>query len=115
MMKFKSKEQKGVTVISLEGNVIGGPDATVLNDQLHGLIDEKKTKVIVDLSRVDFINSSGLGLLIGGLTTMRKAGGELKLAGASKKIQNLLEITKLHKVFDIHKTLSDAVAAFHPS
>jgi anti-sigma B factor antagonist len=115
MMKFKSKEQKGVTVISLEGNVIGGPDATVLNDQLHGLIDEKKTKVIVDLSRVDFINSSGLGLLIGGLTTMRKAGGELKLAGASKKIQNLLEITKLHKVFDIHKTVSDAVAAFHPS
>ena len=114
MMKFKSKEQKGVTVIALEGNVIGGPDATVLNDQLHGLIDGKK-KVVVDLSSVDFINSSGLGLLIGGLTTMRKAGGELKLAGASKKIQNLLEITKLHKVFDIHKTVNDAVTAFHSS
>jgi anti-sigma B factor antagonist len=113
MMKFKSKEQKGVTVISLEGNVMGGPDATALNEKLHSLIDGKKIKVVVDLSNVDFINSSGLGLLIGGLTAMRKAGGELKLAGASKKIENLLEITKLHKVFDICRTAGDAVAAFH--
>ncbi len=54
MMKFKSKEQKGVTVIALEGNVMGGPDATALNDQLHSLIDGKKTKVVVDLSKRGF-------------------------------------------------------------
>ncbi|MBF8248122.1 MAG: anti-sigma-factor antagonist, partial [Bacteroidetes bacterium] len=58
-MKFKSKEVKGVTVIELTGNVMGGPDATALNDQLHKLIDDMKKRIVVDLSDVKFINSSG--------------------------------------------------------
>ena len=111
-MKFKSRESKGVTVIELTGNVMGGPDATILNDQLHKLIDENKKKVVVDLDEVKFINSSGLGMLIGGLTTLRNSGGELKLARASKKIEDLLKMTKLTTVFDIHKTVNEAVTAF---
>jgi anti-sigma B factor antagonist len=111
-MKFKTRESKGVTIIELTGNVMGGPDATILNDQLHALIDSKKKKVIVDLDEVKFINSSGLGMLIGGLTTLRNSGGELKLARASKKIEDLLKMTKLTSVFDIHKTVNEAVAAF---
>jgi len=111
-MKFKSRESKGITVIELTGNVMGGPDATSLNEQLHKLIDENKKKVIVDLEEVKFINSSGLGMLIGGLTTLRNSGGELKLARASKKIEELLKMTKLSTVFDVHKTVNDAIAAF---
>ncbi|MGD0037730.1 MAG: STAS domain-containing protein [Bacteroidota bacterium] len=111
-MKFKTKETKGVTVVELEGNVMGGPDASALNDFLHKLITEKKNQVIVDLKAVSFINSSGLGMLIGGLTTMRHSGGELKLACASKKVENLLEMTKLLKVFDLHKNVNNAIAAF---
>ncbi len=111
-MKFKSRESKGVTVIELTGNVMGGPDATSLNDQLHQLIDENKKKIVVDLDEVKFINSSGLGMLIGGLTTLRNSGGEMKLARASKKIEELLKMTKLSTVFDVHKTVNDAVAAF---
>jgi anti-sigma B factor antagonist len=111
-MKFKSRESKGVTIIELTGNVMGGPDATILNDQLHKLIDENKKKVVVDLDEVKFINSSGLGMLIGGLTTLRNSGGELKLARASKKIEDLLKMTKLTTVFDIHKTVNEAVTAF---
>ena len=64
-MKFKSKEVKGVMIIELTGNVMGGPDATALNDQIHKLIDDKKKRVVVDLSDVKFINSSGLAMLIG--------------------------------------------------
>ena len=111
-MKFKSRESKGVTIIELTGNVMGGPDATSLNDQLHKLIDDKKNRVVVDLDEVKFINSSGLGMLIGGLTTLRNSGGEMKLARASKKIEDLLKMTKLTTVFDIHKTVNEAVAAF---
>ncbi len=111
-MKFKSRESKGVTIIELTGNVMGGPDATSLNDQLHKLIDDKKNKVVVDLDEVKFINSSGLGMLIGGLTTLRNNGGEMKLARASKKIEELLKMTKLSTVFDIHKSVNEAVAAF---
>ncbi len=111
-MKFKIKDVKKITIIELDGNVIGGPDASALNDFLHKLIAEEKKNVVVDLKSVDFINSSGLGMLIGGLTTMRHSGGELKLARASKKIENLLEMTKLLKVFDLHKNVNDAIESF---
>jgi len=111
-MKFKTKEIKGITVIELDGNVMGGPDASALNDFLHKLITEEKNHVVVDLKAVSFMNSSGLGMLIGGLTTMRHSGGELKLARASQKIENLLEMTKLLKVFDLHKTVNNAIVSF---
>lgn len=111
-MKLKTKNVKGITVIELDGNVIGGPDVNALNDHLHKLISEDIKKVVVDLKMVSFINSSGLGMLIGGLTTMRNTGGDLKLARASKKIEHLLEVTKLLKVFDLHKNVNDAIASF---
>lgn len=112
MMKFSTKEQQGVTVIGLSGNVLGGPDANTLNDQLRTLLDQRRKQVVIDLGDVQFINSSGLGMLIGGMSTMRKGGGELKLARASKKILNLLEMTKLTTLFDVHTTVRGAVSAF---
>ncbi len=111
-MKFKTSEVQGVTVIELSGNVMGGPDAAALNDQLHKLVEVHRKRVIIDLHDVKFVNSSGLGMLIGGLTTMRNAGGELKLARASKKIETLIEVTRLHKVFELHKTVNSAVTSF---
>jgi len=111
-MKFKSRESKGITIIELTGNVMGGPDATSLNEQLHKLIEGNKKKVVVDLEEVKFINSSGLGMLIGGLTTLRNSGGDMKLARASQKIEDLLKMTKLTTVFDIHQDVNHAVAAF---
>jgi anti-sigma B factor antagonist len=111
-MKLKAKEIKGVMVIELDGNVVGGPDASALNDFLHKLVSEEKNHIVIDLKSVSFINSSGLGMLIGGLTTIRHSGGELKLARASKKVENLLEMTKLLKVFDLHKNVNNAIASF---
>jgi anti-sigma B factor antagonist len=111
-MKFKTKEIKGITIIELKGNVMGGPDATALNDELHKLIEVDKTKVVIDLGDVKFMNSSGLGMLIGGLTTLRNAGGDLKIARASEKIESLLIVTKLITVFDHHDAVNKAVDAF---
>ena len=111
-MKFTTKESAGVTVITLEGNVLGGPDATELNNTLHKLIDAKKKKIVVDLKAVSSMNSSGLGMLIGGVTTMRNVKGDLKLACASDKILKLLEVTKLLSVFEHFDTVKNAAASY---
>lgn len=91
---------------------MGGPDAVALNEQLHALIDQGKSNVVVDLARVNFMNSSGLGMLIGGLTTMKNAGGDLRICNATDKIESLLMITKLITVFQHFKSLDEAVASF---
>ena len=111
-MKLSTKEAGTVIIIELDGNVLGGPDATALNDSLHQLLEKKKRKIIVDLSGVKSMNSSGLSMLIGALTTTRNAGGELKIAAASKKIESLLVITKLTTVFELFPTVKKAITSF---
>lgn len=111
-MNYDIGEKFNCAVINLKGNVMGGPHAEQFRDDLHSLIDQGKTNVVVDLSKVKFINSSGLGILIGGLTTMRNAGGDLVICGADKKIRNLLMVTQLISVFDHYKTLDEAVESY---
>jgi anti-sigma B factor antagonist len=111
-MKLSSKETDGVTVVALEGSVLGGPDATALNDLLHKFTEKRKKNIVVDLSGVGSMNSSGLSMLITALTTMKNAGGDLKLAAPSKKIESLLVITKLSTVFELHPSVKKAVASF---
>jgi len=111
-MKLLNKDVDGITVIELEGSVLGGPDATILNDMLHSLTEQRKKKIVVDLSGVQGMNSSGLSMLITGLTTMKNAGGDLKIAAASKKIESLLAITKLTTVFELYPSVRMAVASF---
>lgn len=112
-MSFNVSERYNCVVIELKGNVMGGPDAVSLNEQLHELIEKGQTNVVVNLSKVKFMNSSGLGMLIGGLTTMRKAGGDLRIANATDKIESLLVITKLITVFKHFKSLDEAVESFN--
>lgn len=111
-MSFNVSEKYNCVVIEFKGNVMGGPDAVSLNEQLHELIENEKTNVVVDLGKVKFMNSSGLGMLIGALTTMKKAGGDLRIANATDKIESLLIITKLITVFKHYKTLDEAIASY---
>ncbi len=111
-MKLSSRETEDVVVIELDGNVLGGPDATALNSEVHRFIEKKKKNVVLDLSRVQSMNSSGLGMLIAALTAVRNAGGDLLVAAASKKIESLLVITKLATVFELYPTVKSAIAAF---
>ncbi|RMF54428.1 MAG: anti-sigma factor antagonist, partial [Bacteroidetes bacterium] len=97
---------------TLKGNVMGGPDGAKLHETLHKLKEEGKTNVVVDLSKVKFMNSSGLGMLISGLTTMRNAGGDLRLANVADRIQSLLVITKLITVFKHYDSVEEAVKSF---
>jgi len=112
MMKLTSREESGIVVLEPKGKIMGGPDATILHDQLHELIGQGKRKVVIDLSRVEWMNSTGLGILISGLTTLRNNGGELKLARVTDKIESLLTITKLITVFENFDEVDEAVKSF---
>ncbi|MDZ7262957.1 MAG: STAS domain-containing protein [candidate division KSB1 bacterium] len=111
-MTLKEKEVNGVVVLELAGKVMGGPDANLLNEKLHQLVDKGKTKVVADLANVSWMNSSGLGILIGGLTTMRHNQGDLKLANVTERIQSLLIITKLITIFETFEKLEDAINSY---
>ena len=111
-MKTKISERYSAVVIELKGNVMGGGDTKDFNDMLAKLIDEGKTNIVVDLHDVKFMNSSGLGMLIGGLTTVKKSEGTFRLSRVTDKIESLLIITKLITIFETYKTVEEAVASF---
>jgi len=111
-MRMGERDQAGVVILMPKGKIMGGPDAGAVKERLHELIDEGKKKVVVDLGGVSWMNSSGLGILIGGLTTMRNSGGDLKLAGTTEKVKNLLMVTKLITIFESFNKVEDAVASY---
>lgn len=113
IMKYDVSERYNCVVITFKGNLMGGPDAEEFREKLHEFIEQDKKEIIVDLGKVKFINSSGLGILIAGLTTMKNAGGELVICQADKKIESLLMVTQLIKVFNHFRTLDEAAEYFH--
>ncbi len=111
-MRIKTSEKYSAVVIELKGNVIGGPDSEDFSKLLHSYVDEGKKNIVVDLGSVKFMNSSGLGMLISGFTTMKNGGGSLKLANATEKINSLLVITKLITIFENFNSIEEAVKSF---
>ncbi len=111
-MKIKTSEKYNAVVIELKGNVMGGPEAQEFNDLLHKFVDEGKKNIVVNLASVKFMNSSGLGMLISGYTTIKNAGGSLKLANATEKINSLLVITKLITIFENFDSVEKAAESF---
>lgn len=111
-MNYSVDERYNAVVIALSGNVMGGPDGSKLHETLHELREQGKKNVVVDLRKVRFMNSSGLGMLISGLTTMRNGGGDLRLANVIDRIQSLLVITKLITVFKHYDSVDEAVQSY---
>ncbi len=111
-MKFDVREKKGVVIVLLEGEMLGGPDATLLLEKFREFIGAGRNRIVVDMARVDWMNSSGLGILIGGLTTVRNSGGDLKLLHLNDKPQELLRITKLSRVFETFDDEDEAIDSF---
>lgn len=111
-MNLKTTEENGVTVLTLTGDlVIGEPEATFKKTVIR-LLEEGKTRLLVDLQGVGFLDSSGLGALVRALTNSQKEGGQTKLVHAGPQIRKLLEMTKLDSVFELHDDLQAAVSSF---
>jgi anti-sigma B factor antagonist len=106
----ESRESGPWTVVQPKGE-IDLYTAPRLREELSGLVQQGRTQLVVDLSSVEFLDSTGLGTLIGSLKRCREAGGELVLAGASETVRKVLGITGLDKVFALHPTAEDATSS----
>ena len=111
-MTIKEQIKSNVAVLYLKGNMTGGPESLELHDKVKSLMNDKINKVVIDLSKVNWMNSSGLGTLMACMTSLKNADGEMKISGTTEKIQNLFVITKLVTVFDTYETADRAVAGF---
>lgn len=107
-MNYTIVEQDDVVVLSLSGKIMGGPEASEINGKINQLIDDGKLKILIDLKEVEWMNSSGLGILIDAVTVLKNNNGALRLVNVSDRIKNLLKITKLDTVFDIRDSIDDA-------
>lgn len=110
-MQIKENIVEDVAIITLKGDLIGEPETTKLREKVRSLITDDIKKVVIDLADVSYINSTGLGSLISVLTTLRNAGGDLKISHVGEKIKNIFVITQLVKVFDTYETHERAIAS----
>jgi anti-sigma B factor antagonist len=111
-MAIKEHIHGDVAVLTPAGSMLGDPESAALRDRIKGLIGDGFLKIVLDLSRLEWVNSAGLGALIASLTSLTQAGGELRLACVTDKIKSLFLITQLVKVFKTYETVDRAVASF---
>jgi len=111
-MKVSSYEKDGVWVVEIKGQLMGGPDTGELDDKLYSIIGQGCKKAVVDLGGCDWINSSGLSILIHHYKKYKDSDGELKMANLTKKVERILVIARLSEVFDVKDSVDEAIAAF---
>jgi anti-sigma B factor antagonist len=111
-MKASNRQVGGITIVDLSGRITLGEGSVVLRDTIRDLVSKGKIKILLNLADVTYIDSSGIGELVSAFTTVRNQNGELKLLKLTKKVHDLLQITKLYTVFDIKDDETTAVQAF---
>jgi anti-sigma B factor antagonist len=107
-----TREVSHVTVVDINGRITLGEETGQVRDTVRNLIAAGKKKIVLNLAHVDFIDSSGVGELVSSYTAVRNAGGDLKLFSLSKKVQDVLHVTKLYTIFDIKDDEFTAVKSF---
>ncbi len=111
-MAIKKAMLDDVAVLTLKGKLMGGPETSAIHDMVKELVESGTNKVVLDLTRVTWLNSTGLGMIMASSTTLGNADGELKIAGLQDKARGLFSIAKLDTVFQIYGTADRAAADF---
>ena len=111
-MKINEEKRDNVAVIHLEGKVMGGPDAAKFHEKVHEFIESGLKYIVVNLAKVEWMSSVGLGMLISALTTIKNSEGQLRLANITDNIESLLTITRLVTIFDTYDSLDEALESF---
>jgi anti-sigma B factor antagonist len=110
-LKIDTRQVDGVTVVSPTGRIVFGDEATALRDSLKSVLKSSK-QIVLNLAGVNYIDSGGLGTLVGAYSSARSAGADIKLTGLGQRIRDVLQITKLVTVFEVYDSDQQAVAAF---
>jgi anti-sigma B factor antagonist len=111
-IKLSSRQVGDVTVVDAAGRITLGEGSSALRDTLRDMVAKGQKKILLNLSEVSYIDSSGIGELVSGFTTVTNQGGSLKLLGLTKRVKDLLQITKLYTVFDVHDDEASAVRSY---
>jgi anti-sigma B factor antagonist len=111
-LEMTEKESNGVTVLVLSGRVVLGDESNQLRSKLKELLGSGKTRLVLDLADVKYIDSAGLGALVAAFTSAQNQGASMKLANLTKKFDEQLHITKLVTVFDVYDSVEAAVKSF---
>ena len=111
-MKSSTRQVDGVTIVDLSGRITLGEGSVILRDTVKDLVGKGNKKILLNLGEVNYIDSSGIGELVSAFTSVRNQGGELKLLNLTKKVHDLLQITKLYTVFDVKDDETTAIKSF---
>ena len=111
-MDIKERVVKGVSILDLSGKIVLGEGDVQVKERIKDLMADGQRRVLLNLAEVNYIDSAGLGTLISSYTTAKREGGSLKLVNLTKRIQDLLAITKLITVFETFDNEADALASF---
>ena len=114
-MKSRTIQSGKIAIIELKGSLVGDDDTDALRDMVGDFIEQGNKCLIIDLARVNYMNSSGIGSLIAAHASYARNNGQVRLVGISKNVQNLFVITKLIDVFEVHDTMEDAVQSLMSS
>ena len=111
-MKVITRQVDGVIVLDLSGRITLGEGSVTLRDAIHDVLGKGSKKILLNLGNISYIDSSGIGELVSAFTSVKNAGGDLKLLNLTKKVHDLLQITKLYTVFDIKDDEAAAIGSF---
>jgi anti-sigma B factor antagonist len=111
-MKVSTRQVDGITVLDLSGRITLGEGSVQLRDAVRDLLAKGQKKILLNLGEVNYIDSSGIGELVSAFTTVKNQGGDLKLLNLTKKVHDLLQITKLYTVFDVKDDEASAIGSF---
>jgi anti-sigma B factor antagonist len=110
-----TRQSGGVTIVDIKGRIVLGEESASVRDLVCDLLSKGQKQILINLADVDYIDSMGLGSLVGAFVTVRKQGGHLKLLNVNDKVIDVMQVTKLYTVFDIMEDEAEAVASFGPS
>ena len=111
-VKLNTRQVGDVSVVDVAGRITLGEGSSALRDTLRDMVSKNQKKILLNLGEVSYIDSSGIGELVSGFTTVTNSGGQLKLLNLTKRVKDLLQITKLYTVFDVHEDEAGAIRSF---
>ncbi len=114
-MNIKRKVQEDVIVLQLSGKIMGGPDYEKFHSEIKSLINEGFIDILLDFSKVAWINSTGIGLLVTGYHTLKRNGGRMKVCSVGPRVESIIMVTQLDRVFEVFASCEEALASFAES
>ncbi len=111
-VKLNTRQVGDVSVVDVAGRITLGEGSSALRDTLRDMVSKGQKRILLNLGEVSYIDSSGIGELVSGFTTVTNSGGQLKLLNLNKRVKDLLQITKLYTVFDVHEDEAGAIRSF---